>query len=102
MLEAEISGGSSHAPTAPSRLADSRLNNLFEDATHGVIQQGRFAPTTRLVEQTVQSLRLKALTPTGDLGSEKPVKRAISIHEQPWAATGEARESIAQMTAFSC
>ena len=61
-------GDSRHAPTAPSRLADSRLSDLFKDTTYGVSRQGRFAPTPWLVEQTVQSQRLKTLAPTGDRG----------------------------------
>jgi hypothetical protein len=47
-------GDSRHAPTAPSRLVDSRLSDLFKDTTLGVSWQGSFAPTTRFVEQTVQ------------------------------------------------
>lgn len=61
-------GDSRHAPTAPSWLADSQLSDLFEDTAHGVSRQGRFAPAAWLVEQTVQSQRLKTLAPTGNRG----------------------------------
>lgn len=61
-------GDSCHAPAAPSRLTYSRLSDLFRDTAHGVSRQGRFAPATRFVEQTVQSQRLKTLAPTGDCG----------------------------------
>jgi hypothetical protein len=52
------------APHGTGRIGS--LSHLFKDTTHGVSRQGRFAPTTRLVEQAVQSQRLKTLAPTSD------------------------------------
>ena len=61
-------GDSRHAPTAPSWLANPRLSDLFKDTAHGVSRQVRIAFTTWLIEQTVQSQRLKTPAPTGDRG----------------------------------
>lgn len=64
---------SSHAPEATSRPTYLRLSNLFKDKAHGFSRQGRFAHTTRFVEQTVQSQRLKRWQQQVIVGSEKPV-----------------------------
>ncbi|AZE48226.1 hypothetical protein C4K04_2553 [Pseudomonas chlororaphis] len=41
---------------------------MLKDTTHSVKGQKRFTASTRLIEQTVQPLSLKALTPAGDNG----------------------------------
>jgi hypothetical protein len=62
------SSRSGRASAAPPWFTDARLSDLLKDTTHSIKGQKRFTAPTRLIEQTVQPLSLKALTPAGDNG----------------------------------